>query len=243
VIGEAVDRRVLGAVRFLDSVSGAEVADGVRVDAPGVRWVRNRRGWWVAAAVPGLEKHVDAFEQPPTKPARGSVAVEMTVRDGAGRYLPRRATLALPRDPAPARADREDSLFRPLDVALHRAPSARMGPGWAVVRVSAARDDVPAGGALLRLVRQDGTVMGTGMTDSRGEGVVAVAGVPVTTWEEGDGGVLSTEIDARLEVVWDPDGADPPDPDALEARREALLLGTEEVTVASATEAVVSVRA
>lgn len=230
---EHVDRRVLGAVRFVDAVTGADVDAPLRVDAAGVRWIRNRSGWWVAASAPGLEAHTLAFEAPPSAPPLGSVATELTVEDPTGRYLRRRAALALPRSADPRKAATPDSLFRPREVALFRAPAAAVAAGWAVVRASVSRGGAPLADALLRVVRKGDAqqVMGRGMTDARGEALVAVAGIPVTTWdEEGQGGVLATEADARLEVLWKaPTG--PPDPDELAALKKPL--GGADVKLAS----------
>ncbi|HEU0016092.1 MAG TPA: hypothetical protein VFQ45_20610 [Longimicrobium sp.] len=221
---DLVDRRVLGAVRFVDAVTGDTVEGPLRVAAPGVRWTRNRRGWWVVAGAPGLEAHTGVFPTPPAQPPLGSVPVVLTVEDGAGRYLPRRYTLALPRDPDPKKADRPNSLFRPADVPLYASPAGGVAAGWAVVRASVTRGGAPAAGALLRVLRKSdeaapaapAQVLGWGMADERGEALVAVAGIPVTTWDEGgDGQVLATEVDARVQVYWEAGQAWPPDPDAL----------------------------
>jgi hypothetical protein len=230
---ETLDRRVLAALRFRDAVTGATVAGPLDVRAPGVRWIRNRRGWWVVALAPGLEAHTTAFQAPPAAPPVGSVALTVRVADPAGRYLPRVAALALPRDPDPAKAAKPESLFQPLEVDLFPSPAAPVSPNWAVLRVSAA--DAP--GALVRVVRKAApdTVLGRGMTDARGEGLVAVAGIPVTTWEEGQGSVLATEVEARVDLFWQA-GAGPPDPDALGRMKKATKTAT--VKLASGRDAV-----
>ncbi|HWK89765.1 MAG TPA: hypothetical protein VNP72_07210 [Longimicrobium sp.] len=223
---DLLDRRVLGAVRFLDAVTGDTIDGPLRVSAPGVRWARNRRGWWVVVSAPGLEAHTAVFPTPPAQPPLGSIAVPLTVEDAGGRYLPRRFTLALPRDPNPRTPDKPTSLFRPADVVMYASPSGPVAAGWAVVRVSVSKAGVPAAGALLRVVRKveqpaDAPpvplqILGWGMADQRGEALVAVAGIPVTTWDEGgDGQVLATEVDARVQVFWDPAQAWPPDPDTM----------------------------
>jgi hypothetical protein len=203
VSAEDLDRRLLGAVRFVDAVTGAEILAPLRVAAPGVRWMRNLRGWFVAAQAPGLEAHTADHHAPPAEPAAGSVPVTLRVDDPAGRYLPRTAVLTLPRDADPAHQDAPGSLFIPEDVELFPSPVMPAAPGWAVIRVSAADEEGgPAAGALLRMVRRgNGALLGRGMTDARGEALVAVPGIPVTTWDdEGQGGVLATEVEARLEV-------------------------------------------
>jgi hypothetical protein len=233
VSAELLDRRALGAVRFVDAVTGLAVDAPVRVRAEGVRWIRNPRGWWVVASSPGLEAHAAAFAAPPAQPPVGSVRVELVVEDPSGKYLARRAALALPRDPNPdpAKAKAPGSLFLPQDVPLFRAPAAAVAIGWATVRASVAKGGTPLSGALLRLVRKGGggKELGRGMTDARGEALVAAAGIPATTFEEGQGGVLATEVEARLEVRWK-DAGSPPDPDALAA---LASLASKEVKLAS----------
>lgn len=234
---EMLDRRVLAALRFRDAVTGATVAGPLDVRAPGVRWIRNRRGWWVLAQAPGLEAHTRAFMAPPAAPAIGSAALVVRVADPAGRYLPRVAALALPRDPDPAKAAKPESLFQPLEVDLFPSPAAPVSPNWAVLRVSASGAGGPLAGALLRVVRKASptTVLGRGMTDARGEALVAVAGIPVTTWEEGQGSVLATEVEARVDLFWQA-GAGPPDPDALGRIKKATK--TAAVKLASGRDAV-----
>lgn len=224
---ELLDRRVLGAVRFVDAVTGLVIPDRLEVQATGVRWVRNRRGDYVVAEAPGLERHRDAFPSPPPTPAVGSVEISFTVRDPAGRYLGRRGTLALPRDPDTDGAANPDSLFHPAAIPLFPAAAAPTWPGWAVVRASVAGSapGTVLAGALLRVIRQsDDAILGGGMTDRRGEALVAVQGIPSTTFDDGAGPVVATEVAVRLEVVWDPDAAEMPDPDDLEARRVELLV-------------------
>lgn len=233
---EVVARRVLGALRFLDGVSGLPVTAPLAVSAPGVAWIRNRRSLYVVASAPGLEAHTAAFQAPPAAPAPGSVGIEFTVADPAGIYLPRRGTLRLPRDPDPAHLDHDDSLFLPQDVPIYPAPAAPVEPGWAVVYASVAGAPPAAGlaGALIRVVETHGNrVVGRGQTDGRGEALVAVQGIPVTTFGQGGGPVLSTEVVVRLQVLWDAAAPQPPDPDALESAHGAHPLRTTNATLAS----------
>jgi hypothetical protein len=85
----------------------------------------------------------------------------------------------------------------------------------------------------------DDTRLASGISDERGEALVIVPGVPVTTWSDAPGAVVVSEIAAQLEVVFDPASGRrvPPaevragrapqvlplvNPDALEAQRAAL---------------------
>jgi hypothetical protein len=247
---ELAERRVLGAVRFLDATTRLPVRSPLAVTGgDGVRLVRNRQGLWVLLEAPGLEEHTESFLAPPSEPAVGSVPVELTVSDPGDRYLPRLVALRLPRDPDPDHAEEEDSLFRPVDALLYPAPAASVMPGWAVIRATVVRagSREPLAGALLRVVRQsDGEVLARALTDwrdrVRGEALVAVPGVPVTTWGEGepDEPVLVHEVPVSLEAFFDPAfdpdagaGGRPPDPDRLETQRAGLPSATEDLMLAS----------
>lgn len=233
---EVVERRVLGAVRFVDAGTGLPVRAPLVLEAPGVRWIRNRSGTWVIAAAPGLEAHARAFETPPAEPALETVPVELRVLDRAGRYLARRRTVRLPRDARPEHADQAASLFRPIDVTMFRAPAAAPPPGWAALRaaVTAAPAAAPLAGALVRVARaSDGVRLAAGITDARGEALVPVPGIPITTFEEGPGPVVTTEVEVRIEVIVDPAAPAVPDPDDLEARRDDLRAAVATATLAA----------
>ena len=218
---EAVDRRALGAVRFVDAVTRTEVTSSLSVQAPGVTWSRNSRGWFVLRSVPALRLHTHAFLAPPSDVALGDVDVELTVRDPGGTYLPRRRVVALPRSADPARAGAGDSVFTPAEVRMFRAPAAPMAPGWAVVRttVVAAGSGRRLGGALVRVLTAAAppAVLATGLTDGRGEGVVVLPDVPVTTFGSGPQ-VLATELTVDVEAVVVPGSPALPDPDVLTAQ-------------------------
>ena len=222
---ETVDRRVLGAVRFVDSVTRTEVTSPLSVGAEGVTWRRNSRGWFVMTGAPGLRDHTFAFAAPPAGPAPGTVPIALTVRDPGGTYLARRQTVALPRPADPARAGAADSLFRPVDVAMFRSPATSIAPGWAVVRATvtdrATGEGVP--GALLRVLSTAAApvVLASGVADHRGEGIVVLPNVPVTTFGTGPN-VLATEITTTVEAAVIAGDSGVPDPDAMAAR-----LGTE----------------
>jgi hypothetical protein len=237
---ERVDRRVLGALRCVDATTRMPIDEPLAVSAAGARLLRNRSGLYVIQSWSRLTDHEDAFDAPPAAPAVGSESLVMDVRDPSGRYLSRRAALALPRDPAPANLDLPGSLFRPVDVPMYPAPSAPTGANWvelrATVRETATGDGL--GGALLRVVSA-GTVLARGMTDWRGEAFVPVAGVPITTWSTEPGAVVVSEISASLECYFDPAmgtrapaadvragiapaGHPLPDPQAIENGRAAL---------------------
>ena len=245
---ERVEWRVLAALRPIDAITAATIVAPLRVTAEGARIARNRSGLYVIHEWPALAAHAAAFDAPPALPAPGSLALTVSVADPAGQYQPRLARIALPRDPAAAG---EDSLFSALPIALHPAPGARLGINWCALRVSLAHrtSGDALGGALLRVVAGD-AVLARGLSDWRGEALVAVAGIPVTTWSEDEDAVVVSHIAATLEAIFDPAagtrtpithvraGRPPPrlpqvDPDAIESRRASLPRAQQDVRLAA----------
>lgn len=241
---EHVDTRVLGALRCVDASTRAALGVPLQVRVAGARVRRNRSGLYVITQADALAAHEAAFEAPPALPALGAVALSATLVDPGGGYLPRIAAFTLPRDPASDHAGQPDSLYRPIEVAMYPASVAPVGANWAVLRVALhdAGSGDALGGALL-IVRSGADVLARGLSDWRGEALVPVPGVAVTTWSEQDNAVVASETAAQLEVVFDPAAglrvpadavragrppALPPqvDPERLEAGRAALPRAT-----------------
>jgi hypothetical protein len=227
---EQFDRRVLGAVRFIDSTTHLPIVTQLSVKAKGLKFVRNLSGHYVIASATGLEAHTVAFEKPPAEPDTGSLPFEIQVDDPTREYLPRRQTIRLPRDPDPQNAEADDSLFRAVEIRLFPTARSFTGPGWAVIRASVFKQgtDQRLSGALLRVTKKNGTPdddnkpWGVGVTDSRGEALVTVPGIPVTNFGEGQGAVTTNEIDVTITAFFDPRAETLPDPDDLETRRQNL---------------------
>lgn len=260
---ERLEHRVLGALRFLDGATGGEIPGPLELSAVQgeARFVRNRSGLAVLWSWSEMAEHGEAFRSPPEEQPLGSVPFRLQVRDPSGRYLPRAAAVDLPRDPGPDLRDTPDSLFQPAEVVLFRAPAASTGTNWAVVRATV-QDPTTGdrlGGALLRVLR-GGEVIARGLTDGRGDGVVAVVGIPMLTFgagdpddEEDDGAVVVATVAVQVEAVFPSAtgtrfaaedleaGARPPipvvDPDAVEEDAAAprgqapLTIGARRTTV------------
>ncbi len=199
---ERLEWRVLGALRPVDGTTGMGLRSPLEVSGAGARIARNRSGLYVIHEWSRLASHASAFEEPPGLPAPGSERLEVALRDPVGRYLPRLASIALPRDPQAAGAD---SLFVPVEIPLYPSAASGLGTNWTAVRASVTDNAGGAalGGALLRVVA-GGAVLARGMSDWRGEALVPVVGVPVTTWSEDEDAVVVTSIAATIEVYFDP---------------------------------------
>ena len=203
---ERVERRVLGALRCVDATTGAPLDQTLRLEAPaGARILRNRSGLLVIHWWPALAQHAAAFASPPADVPLGSLTLMLTVSDPLGHYLPRLVRVALPRDADPTNAELPGSLFRPLTVPMYPSTTARVGANWACVSVSVFElgSGDALGGVLLRVVAA-GALRALGLSDWRGEALVPVAGIPVTTWSSEPGDVVVTQMPAEVQAVVDP---------------------------------------
>jgi hypothetical protein len=247
---ERLEHRVLGALRCVDATTLAAIDQPLIVRAAGARIVRNPSGLYVVAAWNRLTAHEAAFDQPPSSPPIGSETLIVEVRDPGGVYVSRRVRVALPRDPGLAPAD-AGSLFRAVDVSMYPSAAAPVSANWVGLRatVTDAATGEALGGALLRVVTAT-QVLARGLTDWRGEALVAVAGVPVTTWSTDPEAIVVSEIAASLECYFDPAagtrtpaadvraGRVPaslplPDPQALEDARVSLAQATAPLILAA----------
>ena len=205
---ERQESRVLGALRCVDAATGATIDSPLDVrslDAAPARLLRNRSGLYVVRDGAALAAHAESFLAPPAQPAIGSLRLRLAISDPTGAYLPRTLSLPLPRDPAAGPLLGPDSLFLPMTVPLYPAPGAATGANWSLLRLSLrAQDNGDAlGGALLR-VRRNGVVIARGLSDWRGEALVAVVGVPVTTFSDDENAVVVSAIEVSLDAVFDP---------------------------------------
>lgn len=86
---------------------------------------------------------------------------------------------------------------------MYPSSAAPLVGNWAALRVtlSEAGSGDALGGALLRVLSQ-GQVIARGLSDWRGEALVPVVGIPVTTWSTAPDAVIVSEIAATLECVF-----------------------------------------
>jgi hypothetical protein len=202
---ERVEWRVLGALRPVDAATGVPIARPLRIEAPGAIITRNRSGLYVIRRWNALAAHESEFLAPPAAPAPGSLVLELRVTDDAGEHLPIAATVRLPRVADAPGALSPESLFRPHDIAMYPSAAAPVGENWAVLRasVTASGNGDVLGGALVRVIA-NGNVLARGLTDWRGEALVAVVGVPVTTFSDAPDAVVVTEINVTVQAAFDP---------------------------------------
>lgn len=230
---EHIDRRVLGAFRFVDAVSGLPITIAAKVEARSAMLVggepsadvpihegsvqlrQNRSGFQVIMRAPFFDEYAASFENPQVPaetPVGRRLRLRLAVREAGPHYLPREFEFDLPR--SVVRAD-ADNVFRPGTVQLFRAPGAPVLGGWSVLRVRVTQtgsDNVRLPGVHVRIFRSPRGVndpaIGEGMTEwrgrLRGEALVAVADLPRFRPREGAGPkVFDTEQAIDLEATRD----------------------------------------
>jgi hypothetical protein len=235
MIIEDVERRVWAALRPVDAVSRRPLDVLLRVHGSGQRWLSNLSGLLVLHELSEpAARRAEFDEYEATFPAPTAIAppvvIRTTLEDPRGRYLARAVTIELPRSDAG-----EAPLFEPIDVPMYPAPAAPLAAPWSVVRVHAERGGLPAGGCAISLheVGDETQVLGRGQSDTRGEAIVAVPGVPLFIPSGGaDAFVREREVEAT--AVFEPAAGGPPDTDALAlASGAGFVRATVTVVIAS----------
>lgn len=213
------ESRAHGAVRWIDAVTRTPISRPLIVRSSTLRFIRNLSGLAVITDATGLEAYAAAWDPallpPDDSPPLRSQRHEAVVEDPSGAYLPTRFEVHLPRDPSPEvsgpdQQRPEHSVFTPLDVPLLPSPAARLAPGCAQVRVAISDEQGrPRRNVLARVVHAtSGTILGVGLSDSRGEALVAITGLRHFAPGETEAAVVRVETAARLELV-PPSGSDP----------------------------------
>lgn len=226
---ERLDHRCLGAIEFVDAITGARVRDPLKVRSDRLDLRANGSALYVIRGAQGLEAHVDAFEAMPTVPAfEAAGEFELEVADTQQRYLARRARIKLPRKEAPL--SDAASVLNPLQVTLYPSGARPVEASWAVLRASVCVVDgarrIGLANAWLTLTSSlAGVAPATALTDARGEALLAVPGVAPVRPAQDNNGALTRSFPVTLRVllhedfVWRADAKSPlpvADPDQIE---------------------------
>lgn len=203
---ELVDRRIFGAIEFIDDLSETRVLSPLHIDAPGVQVMRNRSGFYVLREVDGQDAYTRAFDNPPARPPRSELAV--SVQDPTQRYLPQRIGLALPRwlpDGAEA-LDDADNALKPVTVRLAPAAGMPLQSAWAVLRLKVAITGSATGLANVLVEAQPalpGFALRRSFTDRHGEALVVIVSAPPFLPLAGPPAGLTREFAVALTLVLD----------------------------------------
>jgi hypothetical protein len=228
---EHLDRRVLGAIEFVDSATMTRIETPLRVRADKLAIRRNRVALYVVHQAAGLDAHTASFAQPPAAPALESITYQIEVEDPGQRFVARLAEIKLPRKQATLTDPQ--SLLVPIQVPLSPASGAPLLATWAALRV---RVQVAAPGTaektglanvLVRLSVPAPARTQITLTDALGEALVIVSGIapvlpagPPAPDAPPDAipAVLTTTFAASLEVLLDTAVVHPSPADLLAPR-------------------------
>ena len=240
---ESIERRVFGAIEFIDDLTDARVLDPLRIAGSGVSLMRNRSGFHVIRDVEGQDDYTRAFDDPPTNPPRSDFP--MTVEDPRGRYLSQSFTLALPRrlPTAAVPVDDADNALKPVQVRLVPAAGLPVRAAWAVLRmkvlVSGGNPDVGLANVLVEATPQvAGLAARRTLTDRHGEALLVIASAPPLLPDAGPAG-LTREFKVSLTLLLDTqvvrastDKTFPlPDPKLIVERRDAAQADVKVVAI------------
>jgi len=215
---ESVDRRVLGAFRCVDAVTGKSVLDGLSVATSQLSVRPNRSAIYLIFNGPGLDALTMQFD--PAAPFPAAAAFEISIQDPRRRYLPRRAKVQAPQklpppvdpsqpfDPTKVLSD-PAVVFNPQPVQLFPSPAAPVAPNWAVIHVSVSRSGVtPPKGlpwAVVQVARTDNkTLLATTVADARGESLLAVPGLGPEVSGSDTGAVTQATVAVTVTAWFDP---------------------------------------
>ncbi|MDF2235431.1 hypothetical protein P2H44_22985 [Albimonas sp. CAU 1670] len=200
---ELLDRRLLAALRFVDAV-GAPVTSPVEARAEGVDpralgWARKRDGTLLLLRAPGLEGHAAAFDVVPGAPAPGEEILTLDLRPVDPALAPRRARIALPRDPDPEAAG---SLMAAAEIRLAPGQTAAAQGLEASVQVRVRHADGRAvEGAVVRARAGGPHPEALGITGPAGEALVRLPGLPIAS--PGPGATVLADLEIELDAVID----------------------------------------
>ena len=194
MITTRLERRVLGAVQFVDATTGASIGRGLRIETDAkVYWQRS--GLLVIADAPGLHEHTLEFLHAPGLPAVGSVSISLKVSDPDHQYQATTVALPLPRSPDPAAAN---SVLKAQPIKLWRTGAAPVSPSWTVYQVTlvATGTETPIVGALVSLEAAGHTVQA--LSDVTGQATLAFVGQPLFTLDAAS--KLTRSLAAQIKV-------------------------------------------
>jgi hypothetical protein len=192
---ESVDRRVLGGFVFVDAITGSSIASPLPVVSTQLTLKVNRSGVYAIFNGPGFNALTDEFVPSGTWPALRNF--EISVSDPSLTYLARRAQLQAPQSLTGA--------FTPQQVKLYPGPGSAPEANWAVVRASVTSSaGVGLPWAIVQILLTGATVAATGMTDARGEAMLAVMGMGIQVSSKATDPVTDSTTPVTVQAWFDP---------------------------------------
>jgi len=221
---ESVDRRVLGGFVFVDAITNESIPSLLQVTSEQLRVKANHSGIYAVFNGPGFAPLTNQFIPSGTWPPPGNF--EIAVSDPSLRYLARRAQIQAPQ--------KLTGVVSPQAVRLYPGPAAIVEANWAVVRVSVTSStgtELPW--CFLQVIRADNSVAATGLSDARGEGLLAVVGLGLQVTSTATDPVTEATTPVTIKAWFDPSVLTQPagwvpDPDDISGNlaNPALKTGT-----------------
>jgi len=229
---EQSDRRVLGGFVLSDAITHASVLTPLNVTSKQLKIKVNRSGVYAIFDAPTFSAPTGQFLSATASWPVGQS--EVTVQDPSLRYLPRRAQVQAPQTPAVGNP--QVTFAGPQSIALYPSPSAGVELNWAAVRATvlgSAGNGLPW--AVVRVLNSTNTAVATGVTDARGEALLAVPGLGVQVSAGAGGAVTETTIPVTVEAWFDPSVLSQPpgwipDPDDTLGKLGTAALKTGQMT-------------
>lgn len=231
-----LDRRLLAGIELVDAATAERITAPMKISSSELGLVQNRSGFYAINAIHPktapqrqLAEHLDAFDAPPSGLVEGSVPFSLEIEDPKGRYLPRKKAVNLPRG---------DAASLPQVVEMFPSPSAPIGQNWSGVRASlkveAPGGELPLAGARLNLLRaSDNQILGSGISDTRGEVLAVAVGIPIidfttvsapsSTPAPQPAPVGTKKVPTKLVIETAPDRPWPTDPDVFESNGQSWV--------------------
>lgn len=178
-MAELIDRRILGAIRAIDAVTGMAIRAPLKLTGPGLAFQRTRSGTYAIVGATGLEAHLVAFDAPPSAPAAETLPFAFQIEDATGNYMSAAAAIRLPRRWDPLNGVRDTMV--PIDVALAPTAGRDLSPSCAGLLAHVVDQSGQAvRGALVEVFAAGGltTRLGWSLTNERGLALVSVPGLP-----------------------------------------------------------------
>ena len=205
-MNESVDRRVLGAIRCVDAITGSFVSKALTVTSSQLLLRANRKAIYVIFGAPNLDERTTQFE--PVLPWPAATTFEISIQDPSRRYLPRRAQVQAPQKLSPP----ADPLlvFNPQPVPLYPSPAAPVSPNWAVIYISVVKSGgtLPQGlpWSVVQVGRSDNkaVILATTVADARGEAILAIPGLGPEISDSASGAVTQPTVAVTVSAWFDP---------------------------------------
>ncbi len=192
---ESVDRRVLGGFVFVDAITRESIPTPMQVLSDQLHLKANRSGIYAVFNGPSFAPFTNEFLPTGTWPAPQNF--EIAIIDPNLQYLARRAMIQAPQKLV--------GTVTPQAVPLYPGPGSTVEANWAVVRASVRTSaGAPLPWCFLQVIRSDSSVAASGVSDTRGEALLAVVGLGIQVTSNATDPVTEATMPVTVKAWFDP---------------------------------------